>query len=81
MLRFTVRFEVLTVASIKKTAFWDTVKWTDVSDVHTASIIDLMMEEVLPKRRYTSKTLHGAIFQNALILITIYIFCNTLIMS
>jgi len=41
-----VRFQVLTAASMKFRDFWDvvTLKFTDVSEVHTASIIRVWLQ-------------------------------------
>jgi hypothetical protein len=46
-----VRFQVLTAASMKFKVFWDVVlcsqlKLTDISEVHTVSIIRAMMKAV-----------------------------------
>jgi hypothetical protein len=45
-----MRFQVLTAASMKMTAFWDienvAVEVDNISEVHTASIIALMTEPV-----------------------------------
>jgi hypothetical protein len=49
-----VRFQVLAAAGMKVTSFWDvapcslTLKYTDVSEVFTASIIRAMNEDLNP---------------------------------